>query len=213
MRFFQNPEKISAMSAAREKNAEHFFAERENRVTSIDNFFPRRYNGDRMDNLILIGMPSSGKSTAGVLLAKRIGYGFIDCDLIIQGEEKALLSELIAERGAEGFLEIEERVNAGLFATRCVIATGGSVVYCGKAMEHLKTLGRIVYLRIGEKEVEKRIPSLVKRGVVMRGEIETLSDLYRERAPLYERYAEITVDCDGRTVEETVEAIIAAVGL
>ena len=83
-----------------------------------------------MDNLVLIGMPSSGKSTAGVLLAKRIGYGFIDSDLIIQGEQGALLSEIIEREGAEGFLAIEERVNAGLAAMRCVIATGGSVCYC-----------------------------------------------------------------------------------
>ena len=166
-----------------------------------------------MENLILIGMPSSGKSTSGVLLAKKIGYGFIDCDLLIQGEERALLSEIIERKGAEGFLAIEERVNAGLYATRCVIATGGSVCYCPRAMEHLKTLGKVVYLELSVEETERRIPSLVKRGVVMRGNVETLKDLYAERVPLYEKYADYTVHCDGQTVDETVAAIAAAVGM
>ncbi len=118
-----------------------------------------------MKNLVLIGMPSSGKSTAGVLLAKTMGYGFIDCDLLIQGEEQALLSEIIANKGTEGFLAIEERVNAGLFVSRCVISTGGSVCYCDRAMRHLKEIGTIVYLKLSAGEVAKRIPSLEKRGV------------------------------------------------
>lgn len=165
-----------------------------------------------MDNLVLIGMPSAGKSTAGVLLAKKIGYGFLDCDLIIQGEEGALLAEIIEKKGAEGFLAIEERVNAGLFATRCVIATGGSVCYCPHAMEHLKTLGTIVYLKIDAGETERRIPNLKKRGVVMRGNVKTLKDLYLERAPLYEKYADVTVNCTGKNIDETVAAIAAATG-
>ena len=165
-----------------------------------------------MDNLVLIGMPSSGKSTAGVLLAKRIGYGFIDTDLIIQGEQGALLSQIIEKEGAEGFLAIEERVNAGIAAMRCVIATGGSVCYLPRAMEHLKTLGRVVYLKLSMKEVARRIPSLVKRGVVMRGNVETLEELYAERVPLYEQYADVTVCCDGQTIDETVAAIAAATG-
>ena len=165
-----------------------------------------------MDNLVLIGMPSSGKSTAGVLLAKKIGYGFIDSDLIIQGEQGALLSEIIEREGAEGFLAIEERVNAGLMAMRCVIATGGSVCYSERAMRHLKSLGTVVYLQSSEDEVERRIPNLVKRGVVMRGKVRTLGELYRERIPLYERYADVTVHCDGQTIDETVESIAAAAG-
>ena len=165
-----------------------------------------------MDNLVLIGMPSSGKSTAGVLLAKRIGYGFIDTDLIIQGEQGALLSQIIEKEGAEGFLAIEERVNAGIAAMRCVIATGGSVCYLPRAMGHLKTLGRVVYLKLSMGEVARRIPSLVKRGVVMRGNVETLEELYAERVPLYEQYADVTVCCDGQTIDETVAAIAAATG-
>lgn len=165
-----------------------------------------------MDNLVLIGMPSSGKSTAGVLLAKRIGFGFIDTDLIIQGEQGALLSQIIEREGAEGFLAIEERVNAGIAAMRCVIATGGSVCYLPRAMEHLKKLGTVVYLELSEEEVARRVPDFVRRGVVMRGNIRTLKELYAERVPLYEKYADVTVRCDGQTIDETVAAIVAATG-
>lgn len=165
-----------------------------------------------MDNLVLIGMPSSGKSTAGVLLAKRIGFGFIDTDLIIQGEQGALLSQIIEREGAEGFLAIEERVNAGIVAMRCVIATGGSVCYLPRAMEHLKKLGTVVYLELSEEEVARRVPDFVRRGVVMRGNIRTLKELYAERVPLYEKYADVTVRCDGQTIDETVAAIAAATG-
>ncbi|MDE6059199.1 MAG: shikimate kinase [Clostridia bacterium] len=166
-----------------------------------------------MENLVLIGMPSSGKSTAGVLLAKKIGYGFIDCDLLIQGEENARLSEIIAKKGTEGFLEIEERINAGLYASHCVIAPGGSVCYCDRAMRHLKEIGTVVYLKLSAKEVARRIPSLEKRGVVMRGNVTTIEELALERAPLYEKYADITVDCDGQTIDDTVAKIIKATGL
>lgn len=166
-----------------------------------------------MENIILIGMPSSGKSTAGVLLAKKIGYGFIDCDLLIQGEERARLSEIIATKGTEGFLKIEERINAGLNVIRCVIATGGSVCYCDRAMQHLKELGTVVYLKLSAEEVAKRIPSLQKRGVVMRGNVTTVEGLALERAPLYEKYADITIDCDGKTIDDTVAQIISALGL
>lgn len=178
----------------------------------IDKGVRKGYNKFGMDNLILIGMPSSGKSTSGVLLAKKIGYGFIDCDLLIQGEEGALLCEIIERKGVEGFLKVEERVNAGLYANRCVIATGGSVVYCERAMEHLKTLGKIVYLKLGKEAVKARIPSFEKRGVVMRGNVSTLDELYAEREPLYKRYAEITIECDGQTIDQTVDAVIAATG-
>ena len=143
---------------------------------------------------------------------ERKTFRFIDSDLIIQGEQGALLSEIIEREGAEGFLAIEERVNAGLMAMRCVIATGGSVCYSERAMRHLKSLGTVVYLQLSEDEVERRIPNLVKRGVVMRGKVRTLGELYRERIPLYERYADVTVHCDGQTIDETVESIAAAAG-
>lgn len=164
-------------------------------------------------NIILIGMPASGKSTAGVLLAKTLGYGFIDSDLLIQNREKALLCDIIAAKGAEEFLRIEEDVNAQLWAERCVIATGGSAVYGERAMRHLKELGKVVYLRISEEEAERRLGNIVLRGVVMRRKGETLKELYDERAPLYERYADATVRCDGLTLEQTVERIVSALQL
>ena len=164
-------------------------------------------------NIILIGMPASGKSTAGVLLAKTLGYGFIDSDLLIQNREKALLCDIIAAKGAEEFLRIEEDVNAQLWAERCVVATGGSAVYGERAMRHLKELGKVVYLHISEAEVERRLGNIVLRGVVMRKKGETVAELYAERVPLYETYADLTVDCDGLTLEQTVEQIVSALQL
>ena len=162
---------------------------------------------ERGNNIILIGMPASGKSTAGVLLAKAVGYGFIDSDLLIQNEEKALLCDIIAQKGADEFLRIEERVNASLWAQRCVIATGGSAVYSARAMEHLQALGTVVYLRLGEATLERRLKNIFRRGVVMRTPGETVADLYAERVPLYEKYADVVVDCEGQDVEGTVRAV------
>lgn len=178
---------------------------------AIDNFFSFSYNRIRMKNIVLIGMPSSGKSTAGVLLAEKLGYTFLDCDDLIREAEHATLPQLISRYGAEGFLRIEGRVNRKLSAQRSVIATGGSVVYCDDAMEHLRSIGLLVYLKISEEEVNRRIPSLELRGVVMRGEVKTVSDLYRERVPLYEKYADLTIDCTGLNLERTVEKIVEGV--
>lgn len=163
-----------------------------------------------MENIVLIGMPASGKSTAGILLAKAIGYGFIDCDLLIQSREKALLCDIIRDKGAEEFLRIEEDVNASLWAERCVIATGGSVIYGERAMRNLKKIGTVVYLKVSERELEKRLKNIFRRGVVMRTPGETIADLYAERIPLYEQYADVTVDCEGCDVEQTVRRIAEA---
>ena len=166
-----------------------------------------------MSNIILIGMPASGKSTAGVLIAKKTGYGFIDTDLLIQKCEGALLCDILKKHGAEGFIEIEERVNAQLDADRCVIATGGSVIYGKSAMKNLKSLGTVVYLKVGLKELERRLggKDIFKRGVVMKKKGETLAELLSERTPLYEEYADKTVICDGLSLEGTVAAVINAV--
>lgn len=166
-----------------------------------------------MKNIVLIGMPASGKSTAGVLLAKAIGYGFIDTDLLIQNRERALLCDIIQTKGAEEFLRFEEQVNSELWAEHCVISTGGSVIYGEKAMLHLKELGTVVYLKLGEPALEKRLKNIFRRGVVMRTPGETVAQLYAERVPLYEKYADVTIDCEGHTVEETVQAIAEAVSL
>ena len=160
-----------------------------------------------LGNIILIGMPACGKSTAGVLAAKALGFGFIDSDLIIQTKEKRLLSDLLQERGEQAFIEIENAVNASLWAERCVISTGGSVVYCEEAMAHLKSLGKVIYLKLSYGEIEKRLKNVLNnRGVVIK-EGQNLRALYDERTPLYEKYADFTVDCENHGVEDTVSAI------
>ena len=147
-------------------------------------------------SIILIGMPSCGKSTVGVLLAKKLGYEFIDSDLRIQKKHKKLLHELIAEQGNEGFLVLEAEVNCAMDAQNAVIATGGSAVYSEAAMRHLATLGKIVYIHISYEEMEARLGDFAHRGVVMPAGY-TLRDLYDERAALYERYADLTVSGEG----------------
>ncbi len=161
-------------------------------------------------NITLIGMPSSGKSTIGVLLAKRLGYSFVDVDIVIQEKEGRLLKEIIAEEGLDGFLEVENRINAGVNVNRSVIAPGGSVIYGKEAMEHYKQIGQIVYLKLSFEEVERRIGNVVDRGVALRDGM-TLRDLYDERVPYYEKYADITVDETGQTPGETVDALRAMI--
>ncbi len=157
---------------------------------------------DRMNNIILIGMPGCGKSTVGVVLAKAGGYSFIDSDLVIQESEGMLLSEIIEQRGLEGFKETENRINSSIEADRSVIATGGSVIYGKQAMEHLSAIGVVVYIRLPYEEIAARLGDLNKRGVSIRPD-QTLRELYDERAPLYEKYADIIVDEHGMTLSET----------
>lgn len=146
-----------------------------------------------MNNVILIGMPGSGKSTIGVVLAKILGYEFLDSDLVIQKREKRRLSEIIAAEGSEGFLKIENSVNCSLNPERTIIATGGSAIYGAEAMEHLGQIGTIIYLKLEYEELERRLGDLKNRGVVLK-DGQTLLDLYKERIPLYEKYAHITID-------------------
>ncbi|MCD8205518.1 MAG: shikimate kinase [Clostridia bacterium] len=164
-----------------------------------------------MDNIILIGMPASGKSTAGVILAKYLGYDFVDCDLAIQNKTGELLHETIKREGAEGFIKIEEEVNLSLSPQKCVLSTGGSAVYSPKAMEHFKEIGTVIYLKVSPDSLTKRIHgrSLFLRGVIMRGNVRTIEELYEERRPLYEKYADITIDCDNITVNDTVLAMLS----
>lgn len=159
------------------------------------------------DNIVLIGMPGVGKSTVGVILAKMIGYQFTDADLLIQKQEGKLLHEIIAENGTDGFIEIEERVNASIEASHTIIATGGSVVYGKKAMEHLSRIGTVVYLKVLYDTLEKRLEDIKGRGVVLK-EGQTLRTLYDERTPLYEKYADIEISEDGLNVEQTVEKLL-----
>lgn len=159
------------------------------------------------DNIVLIGMPGVGKSTVGVILAKMIGYQFIDADLLIQKQEGKLLHEIIAEKGTDGFIEIEECVNASIEASHTIIATGGSVVYGKKAMEHLSRIGTVVYLKVPYDTLEKRLEDIKGRGVVLK-EGQTLRTLYDERTPLYEKYADIEISEDDLNVEQTVEKLL-----
>ena len=164
------------------------------------------------DNIVLIGMPGAGKSTIGVILAKVLGKDFIDADLVIQKEEGRLLSRIIEEEGPEGFLRIEERINKGLNPKQAVIATGGSVVYGREAMEHLREIGVVVYLKLSCQAVVSRLRDIRGRGVVLR-EGQTMEGLYAERSVLYEKYAHVTVEEDGLTIEETLEKTLQALDL
>ena len=162
-------------------------------------------------NLIFIGMPASGKSTIGIVAAKRLGYRFIDTELMIQEQEGKLLREIIQERGTAGFLEVEDQVNASVQAERTVIAPGGSVVYCENAMRHYQEIGIIVYLHVPYTEIETRIQNARSRGVVLR-DGQTLRDLYDERCRLFEQYADIRINEDGLSMGETVEKVLAIFG-
>lgn len=154
-----------------------------------------------MNNVILIGMPGSGKSTIGVVLAKILGYEFLDSDLVIQKMEKRRLSEIIESEGSDGFLKIENSVNCSLNPEQTVIATGGSAIYGTEAMKHLEQIGTIIYLKLEYEELERRLGDLKNRGVVLK-EGQTLLDLYQERVPLYEKYAHITVDEKGKDIQD-----------
>lgn len=159
-----------------------------------------------MNNIILIGMPGAGKSTVGVVLAKNLGFRFIDSDLLIQEKTGAILHDIIKEYGLEGFSSIENEVNKSIQTNKTVIATGGSVVYCTEAMQHLKVIGTVIYLKLSYDEIEKRLGDLEQRGVsIKKGQ--TLKSLYDERIPLYEKYADITIICEGKQIREIVNEI------
>jgi len=146
-----------------------------------------------VDNIVLIGMPGSGKSTVGVLLAKALGYDFLDVDLVIQQREGQLLQDILDQHGLEHFLQVEEDAVCSVQCSRTVIAPGGSVVCRARGMEHLRSLGPVVYLRVPMEELHRRITNLASRGIAM-APGETLSDVMEFRAPLYEAYADLTVD-------------------
>lgn len=170
------------------------------------------YDTVQKKNIILIGMPASGKSTVGVILAKILGKDFIDSDIVIQRREGAALSEIIDEKGIDGFLECEENAILDVKVADTVIATGGSAVYSNAAMKHLSEGAVIIYLKIGQDDLKKRLKSIKERGVVMRPG-ESLEDMYTVRSDLYERYADIIVEEKGASVEDTVNAAVEALRL
>lgn len=146
-----------------------------------------------MKNITMIGAPSCGKSTIGVMLANKLGMDFIDVDIIIQEQIGKLLKEIIAEQGIDGFIKIEGDIAASIEAENSVIAPGGSICYEDWAMKHLKSISTVVYLRISYEEMEKRIGDVVDRGVAIPDGY-TLKDLYDERVKLYEQYADVIID-------------------
>lgn len=158
------------------------------------------------ENIVLIGMPGAGKSTVGVVLAKMLGYRFLDSDLLIQEREGRLLCDIIKQEGLGAFLRIEEEVNAGIQAQGTVIATGGSVVYGARAMEHLREIGTVVYFRLPLEEIVPRVGDTGQRGIAMR-EGQDLAALYQERCPLYEKYADITLDAAGISIENLAKML------
>lgn len=151
-------------------------------------------------------MPGAGKSTIGVILAKVLGYQFIDSDLIIQEKENRLLKDIIDQDGVEGFIDIENKINREIQVENCVIATGGSVVYGKEAMEHLKKIGTVVYIRLSYDTLNNRLGNIKQRGVVLK-KGQNLKDLYDERCPLYEYYADINIDAQQLDLEELMELI------
>ncbi len=161
----------------------------------------------KRDNLILIGMPGCGKSTVGVVLAKVLGFQFMDSDLLIQEQESRLLKDIIAEDGLERFLEIEDRVNAQIDCEHTIIATGGSVIYGLKAMQHLRQIGTVIYLKLSCEAISERLGDLNERGVVLK-QGQDLYSLYEERCPLYEKYAHITINAEEKSIREMTERII-----
>ncbi len=163
------------------------------------------------DNVVLIGMPYVGKSTVGVLLAKALSREFIDTDLIIQARRGRRLQEIIDAEGLDAFCRLEQETVLSLDSRRSVIATGGSVVYSPEAMAHLKCHGVIVYLRLDLDRLLQRVSGLDSRGVV-KSPGQTIEELYRQRQPLYESWAQATIDCGGLSHERVVGAVIAAIG-
>lgn len=160
-----------------------------------------------MNNIILIGMPGSGKSTSGVVLAKTLGYSFEDTDLVISKNAGKKLQQILDNDGVEAFLRLEETVGKTICCSNTVIATGGSMVLCHEAMEHLKSIGTIVYLEVPFNELKRRIKNFKTRGIVFKNG-ETFTELYNTRTKLYEKYADIIIKFTDNNLEGTIEKIV-----
>ncbi|WMJ85308.1 shikimate kinase [Anaerocolumna sp. MB42-C2] len=159
-----------------------------------------------MKNIVLIGMPGAGKSTIGIILAKVLGYNFIDSDLLIQEQENCLLKDIIEARGLDGFIAVENQVNSDIKTTNTVIATGGSIIYGTEAINHLREIGIVVYIKLSLETIDNRLGNIKQRGVVFK-EGQTLKSLYEERCPLYEKYAHIVIDGEELNAEELMDKI------
>lgn len=162
---------------------------------------------EKTQNIVLIGMPAVGKTTVGRLLAEKIGFHFLDTDDLIQSTERKTLAQIILEKGLDRFLTIEERHIVSIACSNHVIATGGSVVYSPKAMEHLSRIAKIVYLSIPLDRLLTRLSDMTSRGVAVRPG-QKIEDLYKERTPLYDRYCDIKMDCHAMTAQQVVEQAV-----
>ena len=160
-----------------------------------------------MNNIILIGMPGVGKSTLGSTLAKKLKYNFIDTDILIQEKVRKSIPQIIKEKGIDRIIQIENEVNSNINVEKSVIATGGSVIYGKTAMDNLKKIGKIIYLKQDFETINKRIDNIEERGIILR-ENQTLKDLYNERTPLYEKYADIVIEEGNLSIEETLQVLL-----
>ena len=165
----------------------------------------------KKSNITLIGMPASGKSSVGVVLAKRLGKKFVDTDIVIQEKYGKLLKELIEEHGDDGFREIEDEVNATIDASNSIISPGGSVVYGERAMKHLKEISVVIYLELSYTAIKSRLGDLRERGITLK-DGQTLKDLYLERTPLYKKYADITINEMKKSLSKTIDEICESLG-
>ena len=156
-----------------------------------------------MNNIILIGMPGVGKSTLGSALAKKLKYNFIDTDILIQKKVGKPIPQIIKEKGIDNVIQIENEVNSNIKVEKSIIATGGSVIYGKTAMDNLKKIGKIIYLKQEFGTISKRINNVKERGIILRKN-QTLKDLYNERIPLYEKYADIIIEEGNLSIEETL---------
>lgn len=164
------------------------------------------------NNIVLIGMPGAGKSTLGIVLAKIMNKDFVDADLVIQNQTDKTLQKIIDALGPEGFIEVENQILSDIKAENSIISTGGSAVYSEDAMAHLGEIGTIVYLKISYEQLVERLADLQERGVVLKGGIGmSLRELYDERKPLYEKYADITVDVNDLTITAAARKVADAV--
>ncbi len=159
-----------------------------------------------MSNIVLIGMPGCGKSTVGVILAKTLGIGFVDTDLIIQQRERRLLQEIIDNDGIEKFLDCEAEAVLSMNYDNSVVATGGSVVFREESMKHLKENGKIFFLNVSLPEIKSRLDNINTRGVAA-DKSQTIDDIFKQRYPFYEKHADYILDLNNSDVEETVEKI------
>ena len=161
---------------------------------------------NKKTNIVLIGMPGSGKSTVGVLVAKALGMSFVDTDMELMRRTDRKLQEMLDEDGLESFLDEEETTILALDVSHTVIATGGSVVLEPEAVKCLQENGILVFLDVSMEELKKRITNIKSRGIAF-AKGQDLMDIYEERVPLYRKYADVVVDKEG-DLENTVESVL-----